>query len=295
MQSISQMEREAKRPRQVGNFKQKSGHPHHDKANRSSSSSSSSPSSFAASSSPFQPFRALMDEKTDKKERIIKLSREITIQSKRLIFLVHRVSGQDIFEEIIREAHEKKNEIITSLFKQVAPELKGQNYYRYYKHITNGLQEFAESVLFLEYVENGRVLTKDEFDQLFIVKTEDEEAACLLIPSDEDYLLGVADMTGELMKLSINFVARGEQERAFLILNTLRAIQEGIKSLSLGGSGGLNELKKKMATLHASLEKVEKVCYEIKVRGSEYPNDMLLQFFNQGGLNDGNPQEDYDD
>jgi len=96
---------------------------------------------------------------------------------------------------------------------------------------------------------------------------------CLLIPTDEDYLLGVADMTGELMKLAINSVAHGEHEKTFAFLDTLRSIQEEMKTLPLYSMG---ELKKKMSTLNASLEKVEKVCYEIKVRGSEYPKEMLI-------------------
>ena len=38
------------------------------------------------------PISRILDEKHDKHERIVKLSRDITIESKRVIFLLHRIN-----------------------------------------------------------------------------------------------------------------------------------------------------------------------------------------------------------
>ena len=40
----------------------------------------------------FETFRQILDEHNDRYERLVKLSRDLTIQSKRIIFLLHRVA-----------------------------------------------------------------------------------------------------------------------------------------------------------------------------------------------------------
>ena len=41
----------------------------------------------------FRGYQHQLDKKHDKHERVVKLSRDITIESKRVIFLLHRISG----------------------------------------------------------------------------------------------------------------------------------------------------------------------------------------------------------
>lgn len=41
----------------------------------------------------FREFQKELDDRNDKHERLVKLSRDITIESKRLIFLLHRANG----------------------------------------------------------------------------------------------------------------------------------------------------------------------------------------------------------
>lgn len=41
----------------------------------------------------FKVFQSELDQKHDKHERIVKLSRDVTIESKRVIFLLQRLSG----------------------------------------------------------------------------------------------------------------------------------------------------------------------------------------------------------
>lgn len=39
----------------------------------------------------FRRYSAMLDDKNDRHERIVKASRDITIESKRIIFLLHRI------------------------------------------------------------------------------------------------------------------------------------------------------------------------------------------------------------
>ena len=44
----------------------------------------------------FQKFAVSLDQRHDKRERLVKLSRDVTIEAKRIIFLLHRYSFQQV-------------------------------------------------------------------------------------------------------------------------------------------------------------------------------------------------------
>jgi hypothetical protein len=41
----------------------------------------------------FRKYREILDDKNDRNERIVKASRDITIESKRIIFLLHNIDS----------------------------------------------------------------------------------------------------------------------------------------------------------------------------------------------------------
>ncbi|KAF9137546.1 hypothetical protein BGX30_010132 [Mortierella sp. GBA39] len=111
--------------------------------------------------------------------------------------------------------------------------------------------------------------------------------------TDEDYLLGIADLTGELMRLAINTLGQslmpalqGEdasilspEQRVQHILQFLRDIKSGFDGLSLTK---MSPISKKMGVLKQSLQKIELACYNVKVRGAEYPPEVLRQMLMSG-------------
>ncbi|KAF9431892.1 hypothetical protein BGZ76_011566 [Entomortierella beljakovae] len=116
--------------------------------------------------------------------------------------------------------------------------------------------------------------------------------------TDEDYLLGIADLTGELMRLAINTLGQSlvvsvqdlglrdefhiptPDARVQQILSFLRDIKNGFDNLSLTKT---SPITKKMTALKQSLSKIEMACYNVKVRGAEYPPDILKQMLMAGG------------
>ncbi|KAF9899568.1 hypothetical protein BX616_002948 [Lobosporangium transversale] len=119
--------------------------------------------------------------------------------------------------------------------------------------------------------------------------------------TDEDYLLGIADLTGELMRLAINTLGQSlmtpatqdtniatgasyslstPEKRVQHILSFLRDIKSGFDGLSLTK---MSPISKKMGTLKQSLNKIEMACYNVKVRGAEYPPEILRQMLMSGG------------
>ena len=48
----------------------------------------------------------------------------------------------------------------------------------------------------------------------------------------EDYILGIADLTGELMRYAINCVGKGDHNRALEVCQFLRNLKSGKKILN---------------------------------------------------------------
>jgi len=104
-------------------------------------------------------------------------------------------------------------------------------------------------------------------------------------------LLGLSDLTGELMRHSINAVAAGNTERAFDVLGFMRAITSEYRNVPNHQVFGI---RKKFEVMEQSLAKVEKACYAVTVRGSEYPKEMLVKMLqgDGGGVQDDDGGDD---
>merc|ERR1719210_1346945 len=79
----------------------------------------------------FRSYQSQLDDRHDRHERIVKLSRDITIDSKRTIFLLHRISGDQNRDSVLAEAKDKLDEIQQKKWRTVAEELKGLDPYRF--------------------------------------------------------------------------------------------------------------------------------------------------------------------
>ena len=155
--------------------------------------------------------------------------------------------------------------------KAVEPDLQGINAHRYQRQITGGIQEYMEAVLFQHYLESGKVMSHGE--------------AAKAIPSnvqliDTDYVLGLFDMTGELMRFAITYLATNgslpetEQNESTKsnILTDMQDLRSYLEMIDAGSNYGLaREFEQKMKTTRASVDKVEYGVYSMLVRGNERP------------------------
>ncbi len=103
-----------------------------------------------------------------------------------------------------------------------------------------------------------------------------------------DYLLGIADLTGELMRMCISSVGNGDIDTPFQLSGFLREIHDGFAYI---GNTGPYEVSKKLHTLRQSLGKVEDACYTLRVRGSEIPKHMLADVFTSRAVTHLDPDE----
>jgi len=96
----------------------------------------------------------------------------------------------------------------------------------------------------------------------------------------EDYLLGLSDLTGELMRFAISgFSRKGGRGRAMQVCKFVRDCKSDFDRFTPFVKG----LRKKQVVTNQSLEKIENAVYAIVVRTSEYDlppeilDDIIIQ------------------
>jgi len=119
------------------------------------------------------------------------------------------------------------------------------------------------------------LLSQNTADNDFHFTSETAEPISLILPPTEFYL-GIADLTGELMRLSIIATSQGDLKTPFEVVKFMRQIYTGFLLI---GNQGPKEMGRKCKVLKQSLEKVERACYTLRVRGSEIPTHMLADVF----------------
>jgi len=206
----------------------------------------------------FQAYSTILDDINDRHERLVKLSRDVTIGSKRLIFLLQR---NDEREVLLKQAEVDLMPILANL-EQISLELQGHEYWQYRRAFSPGLQEFIEAVSFLHFTKHSALITLKQVDEL--IQTGTPHHTSLYI-NDEDYLLGIADLTGELMRKAIGAVNVGEVDVAHTIRDFMQAIYEGFQLVA----ESKRDLRQKMGVMESSVKKVENACLTLCIQGVE--------------------------
>ncbi|KAJ3661120.1 hypothetical protein Zmor_005535 [Zophobas morio] len=230
----------------------------------------------------FLAFRQELDDKHDRFEKIVKHSRDITIENKRIIFLLHSTNTdvESKKQVVLEEANTRLKQIFEKNFRAVALLLKGFDSYQYQKAYTSGLQEFIEALVFYQYLTSGSFEKWDNINKSFQYM-DNGDSISLLFPQI-DYILGIADFTGELMRRCINDLGVGNTNDCFKTCNMVKHIYSGFLGIINPGN---KELGRKTYVIKQSLAKMELVCYNIQIRGSEIPKHMLLNVIESTDVN----------
>ncbi|GAA5841206.1 hypothetical protein JCM3766R1_001701 [Sporobolomyces carnicolor] len=263
----------------------------------------------------FTSFRAELDQSQAQRERIVKTSRDITALSKQMIFALHRVSSGKDWNAVKREVEQKLKDLRT-LFAKIQDEVKGQDFWRYERSISPGLQEYLEGFTFYHYLEHRTLPTLEQCQASLLPpppapstgEPTAQEATTLessleeqgdeierrpyVVVTPEDYLGGVADLTGELMRLAIASVGKSlnsslrttstttgegeEEEGSFADIDKIGRLVREIKGQMDPLAPYARWLSKKLVVLDQSLAKIENASYNLKIRGAEYKDSPRM-------------------
>ncbi|KAJ1693354.1 hypothetical protein LUZ63_010052 [Rhynchospora breviuscula] len=202
----------------------------------------------------------------EKRERVVKASRDVTMNSKKVIFQVHRISKYNK-EEVLSKAEDDLAAVTNQFMAKLVKELQGTDFWKLRRAYTFGVQEYIEAATFCRFCKTGTLLNLSEINSSLLALC-DKSIEPLQI-NVLDYLLGVADLTGELMRLAIGRISDGEIEYAQKICQFVRDLyRELIVIVPLMDDHV--EMKKKMEVMLQSVTKIENACFSVHVRGSEY-------------------------
>lgn len=182
------------------------------------------------------------------------------------------------------------HDTISTQLSAVSPDLQGLNAHRYARQISGGVQEYIEAASFQHYLETATLLSYDDAAAALRAISShplpagDGEPQPPSAPGValgyEDYLLGVYDMTGELMRFAITAMATsqalpspGAVDRN--VLTDMRALRAALEGLECGVGPFAKDAEKKADVMRASVEKVERALYGLTVRGAERPKGWM--------------------
>jgi len=187
-----------------------------------------------------------------------------------------RTLKAEIPPKIQKDASERTT-IIQTNFNAIAPDLTGINAWRYQRQISGGIQEYMEAISFEHYLRTQKLITRSE--------------AAATMPSNieltgDDYVLGLFDLIGELMRFAITTMATsgalpssqgedGEKKDVLQDLRQVRMLFEGLDTSSCGGTGLGKDVEKKMEVMKTCVEKVESAVYGMIIRGRERPKGWV--------------------
>lgn len=180
----------------------------------------------------FQHMRKELGEEARIREEIILLSRDIILSSKRAIYSVHR-NQMDTSLAVINDMKkkiEKLKKIDTPLDTNMA---------------SVAYQEYVEAATLYHYAKTGKLLKRSQLK----MKTQ-------------DYLLGLCDLTGELVRRAVNSVIGKNYGEAEKIKELVTLIYGEFLKFDFRNG----ELRKKSDSIKWNLSKIEQVMYDVSLK-----------------------------
>lgn len=175
-----------------------------------------------------------MDDFERKRELLIQKSREIIKLSKLIIYSLHRDDLKNALKNVIQIKKEKiKLENISK--KRLATDIDRV-----------AMQEYVEALCYYEFIKNKKIPTKSSLG----VETE-------------NYLMGLCDLTGELVRKAVADVINKRFKEALRIKELVDEIYGEFLKFNLRNG----ELRRKSDSIKWNLKKLEDIIFDIKIKG----------------------------
>ncbi len=185
----------------------------------------------------FEEIRVKMAEFDKRREEVIKGSRSVVKLSKQAIYAVHRgdLKGAKGFLDQMKELLNHLDEAVKDYPKLV-----------YSGSFKVAIQEYVEAYCYYDYVAEGRIPSYKE-----------------LGVGHEYYLLGLCDLTGELVRKAINAAINGDYDSSRKIKELVDEIYGEFLKMDITDG----ELRKKYDGIKYDLKKLEGMVFDLKMKG----------------------------
>lgn len=168
------------------------------------------------------------------RENLIKQSRDVLKLSKQIIYAVHRddlTEAAKLVKQI--EAEKKKLDAIAKHSRKMGSEGS-------YKV---AIQEYAEALLYFNFVKDGKLVE--------------------LSVDTEHFILGLADLPGELVRKAVFLAGKGEVEKVIKIKDEVDTIYGELLKFDFRD----NEVRRKFDSIKYDLRKLEDLVLDLKLKG----------------------------
>lgn len=182
----------------------------------------------------FGKIRKEVEDSDIKRELIIQKSRIIIKLSKQIIYSLHRNDIKNALGKI-KLIKKEKNNLDKIPQKRVATNMANV-----------AMQEYVEALCYFAFVKDSKIPTKSS-----------------LKVDSEDYLMGLCDLTGELVRRAVADVINKKFKEAFKIKELVSEIYGEFLKFDLRNS----ELRKKSDSIKWNLKKLEDVIFDISIKG----------------------------
>jgi predicted translin family RNA/ssDNA-binding protein len=164
------------------------------------------------------------------REKTIQTSRQIITFSKQIIFALQRGDNKRA-QSVIKQ--------ISTLMKRLPDDAYDTNIQRVAK------QEYVEAMSFHEFVIKGRIPSQKQLGVNF-----------------EEYLLGLCDLSGELVRKAVMSAINGNIKQVKQIHDFIEALYEEFLKFDLRNG----ELRKKSDSIKWNLKKLDELLYDLRER-----------------------------
>jgi len=181
--------------------------------------------------------RLKISEFDQRRDIVIKQSRDIVRDSKTVIYAVHR-GDLDKAAQVI--------DVMTAKLKELDGVAKSHPKLWVGGSYKVAVQEYVEAIAFYSIVKDDRLPTSDE-----------------LSVEPEHYLLGVFDLAGEISRKAINSVIEGDTDTAIKLKDFLSELYGELMQFDFSGG----ELRKKFDAIKYELKKLEDLVLQLTLKG----------------------------
>ncbi len=178
----------------------------------------------------FDAMRKELADFEDQREKVIQLAREIIRLSKLCIYSVHRSEMKDA------EKHQKQMEVLFKKMPNTPFDVGIQK---------TAVQEYVEAAAFLEFVKSGTIPTRK-----------------LLGAETEDYLMGLCDLSGELVRRAVQDAIQGRPDHAKRVYALVEQLYGEFLKLDLRNG----ELRKKADSIKWNLKRLDDLIYDLQMK-----------------------------
>jgi len=181
----------------------------------------------------FDKMQQYFSQYDDQRENIIKISRDVIKLSKKIIYKVQSQKVIDLDEQIkkIQDMHKKMLDLA-----EKNKRLLSEGSFNVAE------QELVEAILFKTLIVDQKLLSADSLNVKY-----------------ENYVLGLADLSGELIRIAVISATHNEYDIVYNIKDFVDELYYLLLNLHLRTS----EFRRKFDSVKYALKKLDEICYDI--------------------------------